>query len=98
MAMQLAAWRVQLRWREGGADGYPLLEIDLGQATRECRGPEMDEYAEAIISQVQLAMDTMLSDEPGWPQQIIVVCDCAGASTRQVRNAYQFYQHRLHGG
>ena len=78
---------LQLHWGAPKADAHPLLVIKLGQATRECNGEQLDEFAEAIISQVQLAMESKFSDEPGQPEQMVVLADCAGASSLQVRNA-----------
>ena len=79
-------WSLQLHWGARKADEHPLLVIKLGQATRECDGEQLDEFAEAIISQVQLAMESKFSDEPGQPEQMVVLADCAGASSLQVRN------------
>ena len=80
---------LQLHWGARKADEHPLLVIKLGQATRECNGEQLDEFAEAIISQVQLAMESKFSDEPGQPEQMVVLADCAGASSLQVRYASQ---------
>ena len=75
---------LQLYWASSEAVQHPLLVIRLGQATRECSGPELDEFAEAIISQVQIALEKTFSDAVGKPEQMIVVADCTHASTLQV--------------
>ncbi len=74
---------LQLQWVTAEGVAHPVLKIEIGRASRECQGPELDEYAEAIISQVEWAMHEQFSDEAGWPEQMVVIADCAGASTMQ---------------
>lgn len=75
---------LQLHWNGSERDEHPLLVIRLGRATREFTGEELNEFADAIISQVHYALRTRLSDEAGCPEQMVVVAECSGASTLQV--------------
>ena len=74
---------LQLQWVKAEGVAHPVLKIEIGLASRECHGPELDEYAEAIISQVEWAMHEQFSDKAGCPEQMVVIANCAGASTMQ---------------
>ena len=74
---------MQLHWIEATEVPHPLLEIEIGKATQACSGAELDDYATAIISQVEVAMASIFSDEAGCPEQMVVVAHCKGASSMQ---------------
>ena len=76
---------LQLQWVKAEGVAYPVLKIEIGLASRQCQGHELDEYAEAIISQVEWAMHEHFSDEAGYPEQMVVIANCAGASSMQAR-------------
>ena len=75
---------LQLQWVPSEGSAYPILKIEIGEATLQCQGSELIDFAEAIISQVELAMHSKFSDRDGCPEQMIVVARCAGASPLQV--------------
>lgn len=76
-------WCMQLRWEQPEGVQHPVLTIEIGEATLQCQGPELDEFAEAIVSEVEAATRSRFSDEAGCPEQMIVVAHCSGASTMQ---------------
>lgn len=76
---------LQLHWVERPELLYPLLKIEIGKATQSCDGAQLDNYAEAIISQVEMAMESKFSDNFGHPEQMVVIANCQGASSMQVR-------------
>ena len=74
---------MQLRTVDDDPDGHPVLLVRLGDAARES-AEGMKQVAEAIISHVEWAVEQRLSDDPGLPEQLVVVADCSGASSFQV--------------
>lgn len=90
---ELKHWQQMLHWADYKADGHPVLVIKLGKATRECTGDQLNQFAEAIISQVQQAMEEKFSDEEERPEQMVVIADCAGASTLQGSHVLKLIKH-----
>ena len=39
---------LQLQWVKAEGVAHPVLKIEIGLASRECHGPELDEYAEPL--------------------------------------------------
>ena len=85
MYFESSCQSLQLQWVKAEGVAHPVLKIEIGLASRQCQGPELDEYAEAIISQVESAMHEQFSDEAGCPEQMVVIANCAGAYTMQAR-------------
>lgn len=64
-----------------------MMMIRMGRAIAECsRGEKRpDDFAEAIITLTQQAVEGIFSNSPGGPEQMVVVMDCSGATSMQVR-------------
>ncbi len=59
---ELAAVGHLLRWDGVDAAGRPVLHIAIGRAVVECRGPAALGFANAIITQLQRAVEGMLGE------------------------------------
>lgn len=81
---------LQLYWLKESSEGYPVLVIEMGKASRDYTKRELLVFAEAIITQVEKAVHERFSDRKGCPEQMIVVTKCKGASALKVFQALLF--------
>eukprot|EP00884_Botryococcus_braunii_P002628 jgi/Botrbrau1/12366/Bobra.0239s0015.1 len=98
--LQSAQWRARSRFlsleeleawlhlvERPGKDGEqrPVLLIRAAEALTNCRTvAAAEQFAEAVISWVELLVCAELADCPPLPEQLVVVLDASGASSMQV--------------
>ena len=75
---------LQLYWSTDSSSGHPVLVIEIGNASREYSKHDLLLFAEAIVTQVEKAVRHRFSDAPGYPEQMMVVTSCQGASALKV--------------
>ena len=59
---ELAACGHLLWWTGQDSSGIPVLHIAIGRAVNECRGPAAVAFANAIVTQLQRAVEGMLGE------------------------------------
>jgi hypothetical protein len=57
-----------------------VLNVDIGHAVHECRGPEAVAFANAVVTHVERAVHTRLEDAPKGHDRVDVVVYAAGTS------------------
>jgi hypothetical protein len=72
-----------VHWAEDDPDGHPVLVVHLHAALQQDKAAAQS-AAEAILAHMEAALETRLSDDPGCPEQLVVVLDSRGAPTFQV--------------
>lgn len=77
---ELAAYSHLLWWTGQESGEVPVLHIAIGRAVNECRGPAAVAFANAIVTQLQRAVEGMLGDDGRRPDRLVVVMDCSGVS------------------
>ena len=84
-----------LLWWEGtDAQGHPVLRIAIGRAVNECRGAAALALANAIVTQLQRAVEGMLGQ---FPQPLGQVWDPSTACACRVHVAWASTYARLLG-
>ncbi|KAK9818202.1 hypothetical protein WJX72_008762 [[Myrmecia] bisecta] len=67
---ELRRWEHIVRWQGHDAQGRPIMVVRIAKACTECRGSRVQEVANAVISQVTLAIRELLSNEGEGPEQL----------------------------
>ncbi|KAK9906365.1 hypothetical protein WJX75_000628 [Coccomyxa subellipsoidea] len=81
---QLHPWDQLIQWHGSDEEGHPILLLHLATMCNECQSAEhAQQAADAVISQVELAVRRRLDNEVG-PDQLVAVVDARGASALQV--------------
>ncbi|KAK9809766.1 hypothetical protein WJX73_004329 [Symbiochloris irregularis] len=91
-ASQLRRWHHLVRWQGWDHEGRPLMLVRIARACDECQDGDMAEtVADAVIAQVDRAVNEMLSDASG-PDKVIVVIDARGASALQATRHVKLFK------
>ncbi|CAL8462219.1 g1750 [Coccomyxa elongata] len=81
---QLHPWEQHIQWHGSDEEGHPILLVHLARMCDDCQSAEhAQQAADAVISQVELAVRRRLDNEVG-PDQLVAVVDARGASALQV--------------
>jgi hypothetical protein len=79
---KLRRWERLVAWRSADAAGRPILLVRAGRALQLCKPNRYDDFACAILSQVDRGVRTRLAEgAPGAAERMVVVLDCRGASS-----------------
>ncbi len=67
-------------WTISPGTSRPVLNVDIGRAVHECRGPEAVAFANAVVTHVERAVHTRLEDAPKGHDRVDVVVYASGTS------------------
>lgn len=77
---QLQRFSRLIWWTSSPSTSRPVLNVDIGRAVHECRGPEAVAFANAVVTHIEKAIHTRLEDAPKGHDRIDVVVYAAGTS------------------
>ncbi|KAL4531423.1 hypothetical protein Ndes2437A_g08753 [Nannochloris sp. 'desiccata'] len=77
---QLQRFSHLIWWTQSPTTSRPVLNVDIGRAVHECRGPEAVAFANAVVTHVERAVHTRLEDAPKGHDRVDVVVYAAGTS------------------
>ncbi len=67
---ELQHWEPLVQWNGTDAAGHPILVIRINRALHECRGADILQFANAVISQMEVAIRQRSSDGSATVDQV----------------------------